>query len=500
MKPNLFDNFIGYFSPRQKLSRMGYRARIDLITRKYEGAGKGRRMSGWKTTGASATSEVAFSLRILRDRSRDLVRNNPYAKRAIGVLQSNIVGKGIRLEIKSQDSITEADLKSRWEAWGETTACDYDDMTDYYGLQSLIIRSVCESGECFVRLRRTKRREIMTPNGLIEVPPIKLQLLEGDFLDTIRGVIEVRGSKNRIIQGIEFDKDGKRIAYHMFKRHPGGLDLRMKSTFERVRIPADEIIHVFRVERPGQIRGVPWGSPCIVRLRDFDEYEDANLVRNKVAAMFTAFVHDAEGFESDITDEDKIELGEKMEPGTIEILPPGKEITLSRPPNVQGFGEYASVSLHGIAMGYEVPYEALTGNLSEVNFSSGRMGFLEFARSIDMWRHNMVRPQLNWKAFGWFMNGVRSVSEVKLDRVEAVWTPPKRDMIDPVKEVPAMKMAVRSGFMTRSDVIRAGGSDPDRHYDELALDNKKADGLNLILDSDPRKDPERLERVENEKP
>ncbi len=93
--------------------------------------------------------------------------------------------------------------------------------------------------------------------------------------------------------GIEFDGLGRRVAYHLYRSHPddgrlapmsgqGGLDT--------VRVDASEIIHLYRVLRPGQIRGEPWLSRALVKLNELDQYDDAELVRKKTAAMFAGFV------------------------------------------------------------------------------------------------------------------------------------------------------------------------------------------------------------------
>lgn len=489
-KPNWFDNFIGFFSPRARLNRIRYKAASSLIERKYEGASVGRRTSGWKTASSSANTEIAGALQSLRNRSRDLVRNNPYAARGIQVIQNNVIGKGIRAEVKAdtgrraRTNRREETMRSIWRAWAETPACDWEGQHDLFGLQSMAMRSVVESGECLIRLRRTGRQTVRTASGEIEVPPIQLQILEGEFLENTRIKREVAG-KNTVLSGVEFSKDGKRVAYHLFKDHPGGLDS-IASTFSTQRIDASEISHIYRQDRPGQVRGVPWLAPIMIRLRDFDEFEDAQLVRQKIASMFTAFVHDLEGLDETV---DKCVIGEKVEPGQIEILPPGKSVTFGNPPSVSNYKEYTTVMLHSIASGLGITYEALTGDLSEVNFSSARMGFLEMNRNIDAWRCQIMIPKFNWPVFNWFLGALPLIGQ-NPDGVSAVWTPPRREMVDPTKEVPAMKDAVRSGFVTLSEVLRQGGFDPEKLLEEYARDNQRIDDLQLTLDSDPRKTSE----------
>lgn len=489
-----FDNFIGFFSPRARFKRLQYKAASGVIERrKYEGADRGRRTDGWSTVGSDANSEIGPSLGLLRNRSRDLNRNNPWAARGTQVVVSNVVGRGIMGQVKAPPprngkgpSRAEADLNGMWKAWASTTACDYDGRHNLFGLQRIVMRSAVEGGDVLVRRRVTNRRTVLGPDGEIrEVPPVQLQVLEGDFLDASRLTREYEG--NKVIQGVEFDKSGRRIAYHVYADHPGALSSFSTLTkFDTVRIPAAELLHVFRMDRAGQVRGVPWLAQVMLRLKDLDDYEDAQLVRQKIAACFSVFIRDLQGVDVPITAEKKTSLGEKVEPGQIEILPPNKDISFAKPPEVQNYKEYVSQVLHGIAAGLGITYEAMTGDLSGVNFSSARMGWIEMGRNIEMWRQSLMVTQFLNPSFMWFLGGADILGK-NVKGARMVWTPPRREMIDPTKEVPAIKTAIRSGIMTLSEAIRQGGRDPDEVLEEIKRDNDELDRLQLTLDTDPRK-------------
>lgn len=290
--------------------------------RKYEGASKSKRLSRWHTPNTSANSETAASLETLRSRSRDLRRNNPYAAKAIQVISSNVVGHGIQTQFRGPDDSAKP-FEKEWKEWAETTQIDFDGRHNIYGLQRMVMEAVAESGEVLIRKRYNASNKI----------PLQYQILESDFLDNNKSEAKAENG-NTIIQGIEFDKQGKRVAYHLFEAHPGGYDqIFFSSTLKSNRVPASEVQHVFRQDRPGQARGVPWLSPVIVRLKDFDDYEDAQLLRQKIAACFTAFVQDINGDFSDADEECDDDLGDKIEPAIIEHLPPGKTITFTNPPN-----------------------------------------------------------------------------------------------------------------------------------------------------------------------
>lgn len=486
-RASTLDNMIGIFSPRVRRKRLLDKFASSIMERKYEGAGKGRRTKGWFTRSTSASAEVAIAGATLRDRSRDLVRNNPYAKRGVEGITNNTVGRGTMIQWKTKPTRLENDINARWRAWANTpSVCDFDGLLTYGGMESLAFRSMIEGGESLAVLKRVERQSAIDPvsGKLVEVPPIQIQILEGDFIASNRQT-GVQSDGTRIIQGIVFDQDGKRISYKLFKQHPGSFNVTPISSSLAFDVPASEVAHIYRLERAGQIRGVPWAASIIIKLRDLDEFSDANLVRQKIAAMWVAFVKDNDSLEEALTEVEKEELGEKMEPGVIEFLPPGKDISFAKPPGVENYDEFMSVELHAIASGLGCTFEMLTGNLKGVNFSSGRMGFLEFQRNVDTWRAHIMRPMFLTRTTQWWLEGLLLLG-LKTNDVRRVFTPPRREMIDPTKEVPANKTAVRTGFKSLSEVIRESGKDPEEHFAELKSDTEMLDKLGLILDSDPR--------------
>lgn len=441
--------------------------------RRYEGAGKSKRLSRWRAPATGPNDALIGGLTTLRNRARDLRRNNPYAAKAIQVISSNVVGVGIQTQFRGENLDAVKALEAEWKLWAESRAIDFDGRNDIYGIQRLIMEAVAESGEVLVR-RRVNRRLPM---------PLQYQVLESDFLDTTK--TEVATSGNYIIQGIEFDAQGRRIAYHLYESHPGETgDINSKFTLKSNRVPADQILHIFRQDRPGQARGITWLAPVIVRLKDLDDYEDAQLLRQKIAACFTAFVRD---LSADITDEDEEcdPLSERVEPGLIEMLPPGKTVEFSKPPEVTGYNDYTSTVLRSIAAGIGLTYEALTGDLSRVNFSSARLGWLEFGRNLKVWREGVMISHCLTPFADDFLN-YQSLMGRSIDGISYIHVAPNREMIDPTKEVPATVDAIKAGLMTLSDAIMATGQDPQAHLEQYKKDMDNLDVLGLKLTSDPR--------------
>lgn len=309
---------------------------------------------------------------------------------------------------------------------------------------------------------------------------MQLQVIEADYLDLNR--TELLSNGGRIVQGVEFNSVGKRVAYWMFKEHPGDM---VGNIAESSPVPASEILHLYKQDRPGQVRGVPWGASAMLTLRDLDDYEDAYLVRQKLANCHVGAIIDSDGPDVDAAPADSDPLSESMEPGRYDILPRGKDIKFNTPPNAGDYGGYTKDVLLRVAAAYGITFQALTGDLSSVNFSSGRMGWVEMGRNIEHWRWNIFVPQVLDGIAQWFREAVNFGGPVP--DIGFTWTAPRREMINPVQEIAAYKDAIRNGFMTLASVHRELGEDSDAVLDEFAETNKKLDQLELIFDCDPRK-------------
>lgn len=467
---NIFDSFVAFFSPRAAIQREKARFLLEnLEQRRFEAASKGRRTAGWNTPATDANAALLNNLTMLRNRSRDMVRNDGFAAKAVQVLVDNTVGTGIVAKPTGKSAPKVKRAGELWKAWAESLGCDADGLHDFYGIQALAMRAIAESGEVLIR-------RVRTTAGVV---PLQLQVIEADYLDSSKN--ERLDSGGFIVQGVEHDRAGRRVAYWLFAQHPG--DLNQATGSKSNRIPADEIIHLYRVDRPGQVRGIPFGSSVILTLRDYNEFMDAQMMRQKVAAAFSVFVRDVEA-PADLVASDS-PLIDKIEPGLIEYLPPGKDVTFASPPGVDGLGEFAAQTLRAVACGYGVPYESLTGDFSQVNFSSGRMGWLEFARNIDGLRWRLLVPRLCDQVWAWFAESA-GLSGQNIDGVGVTWTPPRREMIDPTSEIGATITAIRGGMMTLSEAIRQNGYDPEQVMSERASDDAVLEKLGIKLDSDPR--------------
>lgn len=475
---NVIDNVIKYVAPKTALHRAQARKAMEVMSKRaYDGAAKGRRTGDWWTTGASANMEVHTALAWLRNRSRELVRNNPNAKNSVRVVANNTVGTGImptpKFTGKNAKKVNDT-LKDKWKVWADKIGCDFDGQLNMYGIQHLVMKAVAESGECLVR-----RVHSTDPKF-----PLKLQVLEADFIDTYKHELVFDDKGLRRYYGIEYNRKGERVGYWIYKMHPVEFGF-----MESVLVPAADILHIYEVERPGQIRGVPFNAASMLRMRDLDKYEDAELIRQQIAACFTVFIT------SDGEDDGATGAGtnlEKVEPGIIEHLKPGKTVTFATPPITQGYETYTKTIKQSVAAGNGVTYEAMTGDLSNVNFSSGRMGWLETQRNFAHWQWNMLIPKLCDPIYNWFVeaNGLLGNIPIGLD-IPVGWTPPRREMIDPLKEGKAQELQMRSMVKSWGETVKENGYNPEEVMAELIAEQKMFKDAKLMPTSNPMFDATR---------
>lgn len=472
IKMNGFDRMLHWFAPQRTVRRLRARAAVEIMTRNYEAASTSRRTSGWIRNGADANVAAAKALHALREHARDLVRNNANAEKGLETITGNTVSWGFTPRPVHPDEAVKKEASDLWKKWAESTDCDADGQLTFSGLQELVMRTVVESGECLIRMRP---RRISDGHAI----PMRLQVLEPDLLDTAKDGVD--GPSGPIIQGVEFDLLGERVAYWLFDRHPGSG----RSAGVSKRYPASIFLHVYRKRRPGQVRGVTWFASTVTPLKDFDEFEDAQIMRQKIAACFVGAVTDEDGDDTAAGQQDPTnEEIEEFQPGTMTYLKPGRKITFGNPPSVTDDG--FSTRIHRkIANGLGNNYEEQSGDYSNVNFSSARMSRLASQKNVHKWRWNMFVPMFLGPVWGWAMESAvlaGLISEV----TDVEWAAPPMDMIEPDKEVNANTRAIRSGQKTLSEIIREQGGDPQAHLQAYAEEQKLFDKLGLKLDCDVR--------------
>ncbi|MFS2326555.1 phage portal protein [Brucella sp. H1_1004] len=480
---NILDKAIGYVSPQSGLRRIQQRAAMEIAQRSYSGAETSRLKSGRRAKSTSADAEITRAGRVLRDRMRDLVRNNPYAAKAVSELVSHAIGDGIIPRSKDKD------LNKLFLEWGKH--CDADGDLDFNGIVALAVREMFESGDGIVR-RRRRRIEDGLP------VPLQLQVLESDLIDTTKEGVLSGGGKT--IQGIEFDAIGRKRAYWMFGSHPGNSFFDPLSTIVSKPVPAADIAHVFEKQRT-QVRGVPWGTPAMSDTFDLAEYEQAELVRKRLEACLVGVmtggdIDDNIGMPMTGDDGKALQPGlynargqrvEKVEPGMFLNAVGGRDIKFSQPAVTDSYDPYKTSMLHTVAAGWRVPFALMTGRLDKVNYSSSKIGLEGFRRMISMLQWQVIIPMLLQPLWDWFCEAAYLAGEIQTPTVEVEWSPPRFYSADPLKDVKARVLEVRAGFRSLPSAIAETGENPEDVIDEIEAFNKKLDDKGLIFDSDPRR-------------
>ena len=452
----------------------------------FDGGRQRRRLRSWQPTQTTVNVILTSSGDLLRARCRDSLRNNPHAVSASDSFVANLIGTGIKPSslIEDQPDLRDT-LQSLWLEW--TDQCDADGLADFYGLQTIVARALFEAGECFIRFRPRR----MEDGYLV---PLQIQLLESEMCPY--GKNEKASNGNFIMNGIELDFLGKRAAYYFHPVHPGDIPIEADLTsVQTVRVPASEVLHIFKCTRPGQMRGVPLITPALVRLFFLEQYDDAELERKRIAAMFAGFVttpnpdDPLEDDGPDDSDDTEAHLS-PLEPGTMQKLLPGEDIKFSEPADVGGGYEAyqyrQQLALFG-ALG--IPYSLATSDLRRANYSSLRGSIVEYRRKLEQFQHNVIVFQMCapiWRR--WMDTAILAealpVSETiyladKALYQKAKWIPQRNDWVDPLKDRQAEKLAVDSGFKSRSDVVEAEGFDPEENDKRIAADNARAEELGL---------------------
>ncbi|GLK54344.1 lambda family phage portal protein [Methylopila capsulata] len=431
-------------------------------TRRFDGAAGGRRLGGVGTMGP-INPEVGAAAHMVRARARYLTRNNQWLANAVANWTTSLVGSGIRPTSARPEAL------AAFDTWA--LDADADGRTDFWGLQSVIARALVEDGESFVLLRAEDEgfRALVIPAEQVDESATR-DLDGGGYL----------------VQGVEFDASGARVAYHVLPHRPTQM---FASYAPPVRIDAADVLHVMAPIAPGQVRGVSWLAPIILPANELDQLTDALLVSTKIAAMHAGFLVDQNGagepFDGDPNDI-------SLEPGVVRRLPAGFDIKFSGPQQVQQTAEFVKHSLRGLAAGLGLPTHMLDGDLSGANYSSLRAGLIPFRARVEQIQYGCFTPQLLrplWARVQLLTGVPDAVAE---------WLPPAWAQVDPQKAIEADVAEINAGLASRRQKVAARGWPVEELDAEIAADREREAGLGLTFGSaaaepnepQPEKEPE----------
>jgi lambda family phage portal protein len=445
----------------------------------FNGAAGSRLTMDWVVSILSADQEIKGNMRLLRARARELSRNNAVAKSFLKILLANVLGEAgvrYRAQVRNNDKkLNQAyneKIECAWKDWTKHGNCTVDKKFSFRAIQNLVLKTIATDGEAFVR---------MVP-GFQNKYRFALQMIDPDQVDHLFSRF-ASTQDNEIRMGIEVDKWGAPVAYHVNPGHPSDLG----GSLERERIPAEYILHLYDPERVNQTRGVTWFHPVMQEMRMLGGYVEAELVAARVGAAKIGFLKyiDASAFEEPNPDAKyRIEAN----PGVIESLPPGMEFQEWNPDHpAMAFPMFVKSMLRFIAGALGVSYNALAADLEGVNYSSMRSGLLI---ERDQWKlcQSLVKESFLQPIFEQWLSMALLSGELVLDSrdparfLEGKWQARGWQWVDPLKDVQANILAVGSGMECREDIIAESGGEIADVFEKLSEEKKLAESYGLEFD------------------
>jgi lambda family phage portal protein len=422
---------------------------------------------------SSADAELNTSLYMLRSRSRQMVRDSAYAKRARTIIVNNVVGSGVGMQAQvlgvrgELNTRVNDDIEAAWREWCAASSCHTGGALAFGDLERALIGEVFEAGEVLVRMH-------FRTFGDSRIP-LALELVEAERLaDTIDTGFASPGNECRM--GVEVDRFQRPVAYWIRGRHRGDIRLGSYEGSENIeRVPASDVFHLKLTTRWPQTRGEPWLHTVLRKLDDMNEYTGAEVQAARAGAYYFATVTKPDDGQNPIATSEEASTGQPLldlEPLTVQELAPGETLQFHTPnrPNA-AVDPFLRYMLREVAAGAGVSYESLSRDYSQSNYSSSRLALLDDRdsyKALQQWWIRSFRLPLHRL---WLRQAVlsRAVASIPVEayasdarRYEAVLMKPRGwSWVDPTKEVNAYKEAVKSGFITVTDVIAAtaGGMD-----------------------------------------
>ncbi len=410
--------------------------------------------------------------RVLRNRARYEVANNSYAKGIALTLANDTIGTGPRLQMLTDDAEANARIEGAFEQWSRAV--------DLAGKLRTMRLARAESGEAFALL-------VNNPAIASWGSPVSLdlKLIEADQVCTPL----LRRGRTDEIDGIVLDQWGNPSAYRVLKRHPGdsGLlrapidDLSAYDTFA-----ASAVVHYFRSDRPGQLRGIPDITPALPLFAQLRRYTLATIAAAETAANFAAVIYtDAppNGEADPLEPMDEVELEQRL----ATVLPGGwklGQVHAEQPTTT--FGEFKREILNEIARCLNMPFNVAAGNSSGYNYASGRLDHQVYFKSIRVEQHHLQLAVLDRLLKAWLNEAVlvegllpQSLRERGVALPEHAWFWDGVEHVDPAKEATAQATRLANHTTTLAAEFARQGRDWEQELRQRAKELVLMDELGL---------------------
>ncbi len=454
---------------------------------RYAGGIQQRIVSRWFAELADANDEIRWTLTTMRARSREIAQNNGEAAGLLLDFEADIVGaEGPQLQYRAatprglpRDALNDR-VELGWRRWGKRGVCTLSGGDSFASLCRLMIRTVIMDGEFLARRVRDPR----LPYGYA------LEPLDADYLDETINRVAANGQR-AIIMGIEVDANNRPVIYHFWDRHPS------QPGRVPMPLPADEVVHVFKRVRSGQLRGVPWFAPALVTWKLGDRCTEAELYQSLLAAAQGGFFVNKDS--GQVWDPPKgpdgkpIPLVLQAEPGQGRALPPGYEWQPWEPKHpTANFGGFMKVIKRIIGRAFGRSYASLTGDLEAVNFSSMRTDRVREMTQSRMHQADLLVEQFcdvvfrDWVHMASLTGALGVVTRVADDLAAfATWMCTGWPWMDPVKDSTAAKMDLEMGITSPQRLCADRGRDYYDVIDEIADAKAYAELKGVHLDAVP---------------
>jgi lambda family phage portal protein len=457
---------------------------IRRFRRSFTAAKIDRLTADWSTQIQSVEREIKAGLRVIRARARDAAKNDPYAKRFLSLLKTNVIGpNGINLQVRAKNNDGQLDtyannlIEREFKKWGRRGVCTLDGQLSWIDCQNLFVETLARDGECLVRLADGWKGNRYG---------FALEFIDVDYLDD---TFEDTSKPDRPIHmGIEYNEYNRPQFYYISKSHPaGGYGFPVYGD-QRQKLKASEIIHAFSTYRAKQGRGISWFAPSLYLLKMLGGYLEAELVASRVSASKMGFFSstDGEGYIGDDL-EDFSPISEAS-PGTFDQLPAGVDLKSWDPEHpVNAFEAFTLAILRGISSGFDRSYVSIANDLRSVSYSSIRKGDLEdrdHYRTLQTFCVEHFHQEIfeRWLKMALLTQAVK-LPDWKFDKFNApVWRPRGWAWVDPLKEVKANIEAVSNGFKSMQDVAGEQGRDIADVFEALQAEVALAEQYGLSLD------------------
>ncbi|MFA0179385.1 phage portal protein [Vibrio cyclitrophicus] len=398
----------------------------------------------------------------LRARSRELFRNDPYLKRFVSLMKSNVIGvTGIEMIPDARGKRLNESVSAAWSDWCKFGNCDITGTHNFTSFLNLYLITWLVDGEVFVRVHRDQEANSAG---------YSLELIDPALIDISYQTEVYRPTGNRISCGIEFNNKGRPVAYHMTGRV--GDDVYQIGGRDKTRVPAEEMFHRFTIEYAGQLRGIPAAAPAMYRIKMLEGYEEAEVTAARVSASKMGFFKrslDGAGYEGEQDESDGSRIMDAS-PGTFEELDPGVDLTTFDPQHGgKQYGEFIKSVLRGIASALGVSYNSLSNDLEGVNFSSIRTSVLEdreLYKAAQSWIiDTFLDPMFDqWKGAAGLAGLFSTPGSA---RVVVRWQGRRWSWVDPAKDMTAAEKAVGLKLKSRAELIRESGRNPEDVFAEV---------------------------------